>query len=341
VQDGAIALERTIIYDTQGGQFQDAIQINRSSATFENLTIYGSGRMGIFSFASNATVRNTILAANASFGFFSDDGQGDLITYSDVWANGLSFGNVTPGEGVIFEDPLFIDAFEGNFNLSMGSPCIDAGDPNSPPDRDGTRADIGALAYNPAVPVELASFSAAVFEDDVTLLWRTASETNNYGFEIQRRDGASSFTKIVFIEGSGTTASNNDYIHVDEDLAPGHYFYRLKQIDFDGTFVLTDEIQATVETPREFALHANYPNPFNPSTTIGFELPVATEVKLDVYNINGSFIRTILEEKRGAGRHTVVWGGDDASGKKLASGIYILRFETARFVKTLRTTLLK
>jgi hypothetical protein len=139
------------------------------------------------------------------FGVYSDNNQSNIISYSDFWDNGNDIKNFTIGNGVIYENPMFLNADTGNFSLSENSPCIDVGDPNSAFDPDGTRVDMGALPFDHTIPVELAVFNAEVKDDDIILSWTTASETNNFGFEILRRDEGKDFKKIGLVKGSGTS----------------------------------------------------------------------------------------------------------------------------------------
>ncbi len=187
------------------------------------------------------------------------------------------------------------------------------------------------------VPVELVAFTAAVDGRDIRLAWQTATETNNFGFEVQSRSGQTDWLKIGFVAGQGTTTEPKSYDFLDRNLAPGSYDYRLRQIDTDGSFEYSPIVAATVGAPESFVLHQNYPNPFNPETTIQFEVPGRdneTPTALDVYNILGGHVRTLLNEVRPAGTHSVVWDGRNESGRRLATGLYIYRLRSGSFVST-------
>ncbi|MCW8805897.1 MAG: choice-of-anchor B family protein, partial [Ignavibacteriaceae bacterium] len=119
--------------------------------------------------------------------------------------------------------------------------------------------------FEGGVPVELSSFNANAYGNFVELDWTTATETNNQGFEIQKKSGADFYT-IGFVNGSGTSTEPRNYSYKDKNLENGVYVYRLKQIDFDGTSSLSEEIMVEVSNPSDFVLNQNYPNPFNPST---------------------------------------------------------------------------
>ena len=172
------------------------------------------------------------------------------------------------------------------------------------------------------LPVELVSFSATVNNSRVELRWITASETNNMGFDVERKsESSSTFQKIGFVEGNGTSNQLNNYSFIDVVSQPGTYFYRLKQIDFDGSEKYSNEILAEVETvPLTFNLDQNYPNPFNPSTTISFTLPEDGFINLTVYNSLGEEVTQLMNEFKKSGKYQV-----NFNASNLSSGLYIYR----------------
>jgi hypothetical protein len=186
------------------------------------------------------------------------------------------------------------------------------------------------------VPVELTSFSAAIVKDAVQLNWTTATETNNQGFEIERRSEGKSWSKIAVVQGKGTTTQNSSYSYTDKSVTSGKYSYRLKQVDFDGTYSYSQETEVNLSAPVIFELNQNYPNPFNPSTTISFSLPQASNVTLKVYNMLGQEVRSLLNEFKEAGKHNVVFNAD-----KLNSGLYLYKIEAGNFTQVRKMTLLK
>jgi len=198
-----------------------------------------------------------------------------------------------------------------------------------------------------AVPVELASFTAMTQYGDVHLRWTTATERNNYGFEIQRAEENSTFRRIGFTAGKGTTTVPQSYHFVDRGPSAGKYRYRLKQRDTDGSFEFSPIVEVTVEVPRTFALEQNFPNPFNGETVISYQLSVIRDqgsenrlhVRLEIYNILGQKVRTLVDELRKPGRHRVSWDGRDDHGNALPSGLYWYRLQTRDFVATRRMVL--
>jgi hypothetical protein len=206
-----------------------------------------------------------------------------------------------------------------------------------------------ATAYVPEfVPVELVSFNARVEGNDVSLSWITASETNNSGFEIERSHTSTSLSmtkweKIGFIEGKGTTTEKQFYSFIDKNLAPGKYQYRLKQIDFDGSFEYSNIVEVEVGIPDEFSLAQNYPNPFNPSTKIKYTVPQTPNpfgkgqgVRLIVYDVLGNEIATLVNEEKEPGVYEVEFDGNN-----LSSGIYIYQLNTVGFVSSKKMTVIK
>jgi type IX secretion system substrate protein/uncharacterized protein DUF4397/cleaved adhesin domain-containing protein len=192
------------------------------------------------------------------------------------------------------------------------------------------------------VPVELTSFTASVNGSAVSLKWSTATETNNRGFEVERKfdkgENTSEWQTIGFVSGKGTTSERTDYIYEDDvkEIIADRYVYRLKQVDFDGTFDYSNEVEVTNVAPTAFSLDQNYPNPFNPSTTIKFSLPQAEVVSLKIYNILGSEVATLLNGTVEAGSYDVNF---DASN--LSSGVYLYELRAGNFTKIMKMNLIK
>jgi len=176
------------------------------------------------------------------------------------------------------------------------------------------------------LPVELTSFSANQFENNVKLLWETATEVNNYGFDIEKQklvasSHQSDWEKIGFVEGHGNSNSPKSYQFLDEaNLVTGKYLYRLKQIDIDGKFEYTDAAEVYIGAPTNFALEQNYPNPFNPTTGIKFTLPENGLVNMSVYNTLGQEVAVLINQQMEAGNYEKEF---DATG--LPSGNYIYK----------------
>jgi hypothetical protein len=186
------------------------------------------------------------------------------------------------------------------------------------------------------VPVELTSFSAQAVSDGVQLNWSTATETNNQGFEIERKNAEGSFEKIGFAAGFGTTTEPKSYSFKDINIGNGTYTYRLKQIDYDGTFSYSSEVNIDINVLLDYTLEQNYPNPFNPSTKIKFSIPAETNVRLNVYNTLGQEVAEIYSGRMKEGYHEV-----EFNAESLTSGIYFYRLEADKFVDVKKMIILK
>jgi plastocyanin len=186
------------------------------------------------------------------------------------------------------------------------------------------------------VPVELTSFTASVNENSVTLNWKTATETNNSGFQVQRKTSNSEWTNVTFIKGTGTSTQAHNYSYTDQNLESGNYSYRLKQIDFDGSFDYSNIVNASVSAPAKFELTQNYPNPFNPTTKINFSVPANGNVRLTVYNVLGQEITTLVNGFMKAGSHTVQF-----NAANLNSGLYFYKLESNNLAQVKKMMLLK
>lgn len=258
--------------------------------------------------------RNTTGSATDVYVARSTDG-GD--TFENFKVSETSF---TPSSSIFFGDYTNIAAFNKKVypiwmrldgsNLSVWTALID----------DSTVT----------VPVELTSFTAAALDGKIYLDWQTATEKNNRGFEIQRTtafNGTNGNTKrnwstIGFAEGNGTTSEQHNYEFVDQPFESGNYFYRLKQIDYDGSFEYSKEIEVKFLAALDFQLNQNYPNPFNPSTTIGYELPEKSYVTIKIYDVLGKEVKSLVEGIESAGVHEVLFDASD-----LSSGIYLYKMK--------------
>lgn len=198
------------------------------------------------------------------------------------------------------------------------------------------------------LPVELSSFSANSVEGvKAQLNWETATEVNNYGFEVERsvvlEDAefeTATWEKVAFVKGHGNSNSNKIYSFTDQNLVGGSKFmYRLKQIDIDGTFEYSDAVEVEV-LPSKYELFQNYPNPFNPSTNIKFSLPEDAKIAINIYNILGEKVASVLNQEMKAGYHQVDFNSRSA-GYSIASGVYIYTIETKNFSQVKKMILMK
>jgi len=168
----------------------------------------------------------------------------------------------------------------------------------------------------------------------VRLSWSTATETENLGFHVYRSqsaDGDYAQISAQMISGQGNSAEENNYEFVDKGVETGiTYFYKLADIDYNGELTFHGPVSVTVSVmPTEFVLEQNFPNPFNPATTINFSLREVSEVTLAIYTTTGQLVRTLVRGKVAAGNHSVSWNALDDNGARVASGVYLYTLKTA------------
>ena len=193
------------------------------------------------------------------------------------------------------------------------------------------------------LPVELTSFTAFNSKGGVELNWSTATEVNNYGFDVERQilkqvqNDSNGWEKIGFVQGHGNSNSPKDYSFIDQEkVAERSRSYRLKQLDFDGSFHYSDVVSVNNALAKSFKLFAPYPNPFNPNTTIKFSIPAASNVSLKIYDIIGNEIANLVNGRKDAGEYEV-----DFNAKNLPSGIYFSTLRSNGNTQTQKLILMK
>ena len=194
-----------------------------------------------------------------------------------------------------------------------------------------------------ALPVELTSFSALVQNKTVILNWQTATEVNNYGFEVERVKGfgdkvsmVSVWSKVGFVNGAGNSNSPKEYSFTDKSAASGRYLYRLKQLDNDGQYTYSKEVEVDLGTPTAFALEQNYPNPFNPTTSMQYSVSNKQFVTIKVFDMLGREVAILVNGEKEPGTYTA-----EFATTGLASGTYIYRMQAGEFVQTKKMVILK
>jgi len=204
------------------------------------------------------------------------------------------------------------------------------------------------LAYNyssgtsssiTALPVELTSFTSNVIGNKVELHWRTATEVNNYGFEVQRSvvgGQQSAWTSLGFVRGNGNCNSTKNYSFTDQPASGKEFKYRLKQIDIDGSFEYSFEITAKLENVSAYKLDQNYPNPFNPYTKISYTVPQRAYVHLRVYDMLAKEVVELVNTMQESGRYEVTFDGTN-----LPSGAYFYKLEAGNYVEVKKLLLVK
>jgi len=282
-------------FNTAGLSFDNAVMINFTEANGYESTVYLSSDDG------RIWVEFELLEGGAGFEMQPDTFY-NCVQLNFIILDCEEFANVCPFEPQIFQ------AEDVNGNLTIGEWLCD----------------------ETALPVELTSFTAHNINNTVVLNWETATELNNYGFNVQRNGET-----IGFVPGYGNSNSPKSYSFTNVPTTSGTYSYRLQQIDNDGTTELSSEVFVDIVLNR-FELSQNYPNPFNPSTTIGFFLNRSEDVSLVVYDIIGSQVAVLAQGSYDEGYNEVSFNASN-----LSSGMYIYRLQTDSGVLTKTMILLK
>jgi hypothetical protein len=273
-------------------------------------------------------------------------------------------GNTIPGPQLIHQFHLPSGTFTGLTHdvlsdVGIGQPDAVAGGLFSTSELvQGTFSLGGILVGSPTIlfayeilnpiPVELTSFQADYSDGKVTLYWQTITEINNKGFEIERsikilnsnqiKDSGEeeNWERIGFVPGYGTTIKPKSYTFIDDRLQSGHYLYRLKQIDFNGSFINSEIVEVITKFPEDFVLEQNYPNPFNPNTSIKWLMPETQFVTLMIYDALGKEVTTLVNEELNSGEHKIVF-----NASSLSSGIYFYQLKAGDFIQTKKIILMK
>ena len=250
------------------------------------------------------------------------------IGWQSMVADLIHENGVTGVKGYVFEPyttamsrvNYLFDRWTNGYNLAesfyassycLGWMDVVIGDPKS------------RFAADGHLPVELLSFSGMLtHEHTVTLVWNTATEINNYGFEIEKRL-ENDWETIGFVEGHGTSSVKNSY-QFEDQFAGAENVYRLKQIDRDGDVSYSEAIRVLGARSDGYALQQNYPNPFNPSTSIGFTVPEVTRISLKIYSMSGREVATLTDgESFTPGSHSISWNGITNAGMTAPAGFYV------------------
>jgi len=182
--------------------------------------------------------------------------------------------------------------------------------------------------------------TASTVNGNVKLSWQTATEVNNYGFEIERSavsGQTSAWEKIGFVKGNGNSNSTKNYSFTDNAVSKsGKYAYRLKQIDNDGSFTYSQIVETDVTVNLSYLLGQNYPNPFNPTTKISYSIPETGLVTLKVYNIVGESVAELVNKTQEAGKYEI-----EFNGSSLSNGVYFYELKANGFTSVKKLMLLK
>jgi len=245
------------------------------------------------------------------------------------------------GDAFVYFSSDFGETWSGKYAIPAGVKITSVATNNYAPLYFG--ADDGNVykGWNDILPVELSTFAATYSNKAVELKWSTATELNNNGFEIERSFDKTNWATIGFVKGKGTTSEPQNYSYSDNlsEISLTKLYYRLKQIDFNGSYEYSEVVEVEV-MPSVFSLSQNYPNPFNPSTKISWQSPVGSWQTLKVYDILGNEVATLVNEYRNPGNYEVDFQSSVGS-RRLANGVYFYRLQVGDFIETKKMILLK
>jgi len=327
-----------IVSNTVYGEGTNLVQIDDPGVEFKNNIVQTTANSECVLFINNVS------PANVNNNLYKNGITGSTLISSPGGSKTLAQWKAAGFDNNSFEtDPKFYDVANKDFRIKSTSPVINRGDILGEPfNLDKTNADrlpgydLGAYEYKDIVPVEMTTFSSSVKDNAIYLIWITATEKNNLGFSIERSTDKSNWTAIGFVTGTGTSSVPNNYSYVDNSAKAGINYYRLKQIDNNGSFEYSEVINVNLSALKRYVLSENYPNPFNPSTNISFTIPNNSKVSLKVYDMLGKEVALLVNEYRPAGRYEVKF-----SAANLASGTYIYRLQSDGFSESKKMTLIK
>ena len=257
----------------------------------------------------------------------------EFASEPDWLSNNVNSGSLFNGNSVDIELTFHSEDYPlGNYSMDL---IVNSTDPVN------SSITVPVTMEISEIPVELTSLIANPERNNVNLKWSTATETNNSGFQVERKlKGTNEWTNLSFVSGKGTSTEINNYSYQDKGLSVGKYIYRLKQVDLDGTFEYSPIVEVDVNAPDEYTLYQNYPNPFNPSTTIEYSLPENADVTISIYNALGELVTTLVNRIIEAGYQKVTF-----NASSLTSGTYIYQIKAVSngrtFVDTKKMLLIK
>jgi hypothetical protein len=328
----------------QTSQF-DNLNVSITINPVTNIQVNGTGTgTGAVSWTSPNIYNNSL---NELIVFLKD---GSSITVGTPTSNISSYtANPIFGSGSTYEnDPNAYCIYTGDGTSINISGIIDGNTYHTLIFNTNSQSSYSSAATgNGILPVELSSFSAIVLDNAVRINWRTETEVNNYGFEIIRSAQNDVWDKIGLVQGYGNSNSPKNYSFIDESITGGKYFYKLKQIDTDGSFEYSKVIEVDLGSPTKFELSQNYPNPFNPSTTIKFAVTETQSTKLIVYDVLGNKVAVLFNGMAEGGKlYEAVFDIENFTSEistrgGYSSGVYFYRLEAGDKVENKKMLLLK
>ena len=330
--------------------------------TNNNAAFWGGAAMF---YSANIDMINTTVTQNTdnadNSAIKNQDGNLNIVN-SIVWSNypnsiggqsSIIYSNVSSntGEGNIQNvDPLFVNPGEGDFNIQADSPCRDSGTSDIDGDGiddiivfQGESPDMGAYEYTIAHPEE---FTFTIEDNSITLSWNPSLDDNFQYYSVQMSTDSLFNSEVLeyYTPDSYYTFNQLEYnipyyFRVATMVGQNEWSYFSDIVTVTIEFVSTDD--QNIEVPFTFSLNQNYPNPFNPSTNITYVLPEASNVSLNIYDLNGQLIRELVSSSVRAGVHTLNWDGTNINGGKVSAGMYLYTINTGKYTSTNKMILLK
>ena len=327
ISDGGLAPVETVTKDVSGDGFVD---FGKTGVDIDFVTVTGSGQVTVERYDDAPEPTDGISEDNVSSYrlVITKSGSLDFGPSTQIQFPVPEFGGIT--------DPETVKVYRrstpnsGSFSALLTA-VIEGGTPGDISDdilfvnTDAFSEFALASDTNP-LPAELTSFQGQIKDGNIRLVWRTASESRNAGFEVERRRRDGAWQQLGFVEGNGTTANPQTYSFHDSNLPydASCVVYRLRQVDTDGAYEYSPEVEILVGAPAKYALHTPFPNPTRGVATLRYELPVESDVRVEVFNVVGQQVITLVDERKSAGRYAV-----NVDAKQLTSGTYFIRMRSA------------
>lgn len=340
--DSALFVVNNTFRNESAGNDTTVSVFDNNNFVFKNNIVTNTSGFYLMSYHNNT-------ALDAIYNVYFNGTAANLIkhdgtSYDDLAAlhaaTGLEGGSIVRDIDFVSSSDLHLDGFSIGDVMLAGAPDPLVTDDIDGEPRSGLHPYRGADEADAPLPVELASFTSVVQDNNVVLHWQTLSEENNSGFEIERavtNENSSSWIKVGFVEGKGNQSNVNDYSFRDIGLTSGKYNYRLKQIDFNGSFNYYNlRSEVIIGAPATFGLSQNYPNPFNPATKINYSLPSDGKVLLKIFDVTGKEVRTLVNELQTSGYYSI-----DFRAENLGSGVYYYTMTSGNFRETRKMMVIK
>jgi len=214
---------------------------------------------------------------------------------------------------------------------------------------------VATFTTDASLPVTLSAFTAKAVKGTVVLEWETSAEIENQGFVISRKSKVESqkseviadFTTVDALKGQGTTTETTKYAYTDKSVEPGKtYVYTLADVDYAGNETVLEKVEVKVEAEgamltEGYALKTAYPNPFNPSVTLSYQVPAMETVTFLISDLTGRTIWSAQRAHTSAGTFELTWNGNDLKGAPAPSGLYILKMNAGEFRQAMKLTLVR